>query len=473
MESTSYIRKCIPGLLALMLLIAPSADAQFVEDALRLNYGTLGSGARAFSMGTAYIAIADDFSAVFYNPAGLAQVRRFEISGGLRHTSVRNDVLHLGSVTRTTGSSTALDNLGIVIPVPTIQGSLTLAIGYNRVNDFTQVSSFEGFNENDSIIPDLFYSRDMMSYFLDLADSNGVPFYLGNLDQRGSLNERGSVNNWSLSGGIEAAPDVYLGLTLNLISGRYRHTFTFEEEDTRNLYDVPPDDLDYLLVEDRIDARLTGFNMIAGGLYTVNSFLRIGGTIQTPTRYSIEEDYDTYGFSQFSAPGDFLEDEFDAAIDYDVSTPWKFGIGASVQLSRLIVSAAVDYQDWSQLEFRNAPRSILDNNRIIRDELEGTTNFRLGAEFTLPTAPVAIRGGYIFEPSPYRNAPSEFNRRYITGGIGITLQNDISLDLGLTYGMWESDLFLYEFPAQNTWVARFVNEDLVKRSMTFTFRYRF
>jgi len=477
------MKRLIIGTTLLVLLIMPKLEAQFLEDALRLDYGMLGSGARSLSMGTAYLAVADDFSATFYNPAGLAQMRQFEISGGLRHTNFRNDAFYLGSTNDYRASKTNLDNLGIVIPVPTIQGSLTFAIGYNRVNDLTQVSSFDGFNESDSIIPDLFLSRDEMSYFLFLSDETGATPFMGDLQQYGTQEEFGSINNWSFSGGIEVVPNFFLGTTLNLISGSYRHTFTFEEVDIFNVYDTFPDDLEYLFVEDNIDARISGFNAIFGGLFKAGNIIRFGATIQTPTRYSIEEDYTTFGQSRFTTPDEdgfnSYEDEFDAFIDYDVSTPWKFGVGAAVSLVGLTVSAAVDYQDWTQLEFRNAPSEVMAINRTIRERLEPTTNLRTGAEFNLPIIPLAVRGGFIYQPTPYKDAPSELNRKYLTGGIGVRVQDAIYLDLAITRGFWESDLTIYDYDIwnenQNRWqpVTRIVNEDITKNSVTFSFRYRF
>jgi len=469
--------------LAMIILITPKSEAQFLEDALRLDYGMLGSGGRALSMGTAYLPIANDFSATFYNPAGLAQIRKFEISGGLRHTSFNNDASYLGNITGYRASSTNLDNLGLVIPVPTVQGSLTFAIGYNRVNDFTQVTSFEAFNENDSIIPDLFLTRDEMSYYLYLSDEFGATPFTGYLQQYGTQEEFGSVNNWSFSGGIEVVPNFFLGTTLNLISGRYQHTFIFEEEDTRNEYDTFPDDFEYLYVEDNIDARLSGVNAIFGGLFNLNNIFSFGATIQTPTRYSIEEDYSTYGRSRFTSIDDegfnTYEDDFSAFIDYDVSTPWKFGVGASFSLAGLTVAGAIDYQDWSQLEFRNAPSEIMSINRTIRESLEPTTNLRAGAEFKFPMIPLAVRGGFIHQPSPYVDAPSKLNRNYLTGGIGIEIQDAIYLDLAIIRGMWESELTIYDYDiwneSQGMWqaVTRIVDEDNTKNSIVFSFRYRF
>lgn len=475
--------RLILSVLSVILIVAPGLKAQFLEDALRIEYGLLGSGARSLGMGTSFLAVSDDFSATFYNPAGLAQIRQYELSGGIRNTGFRNNAFYLGNETETRSSSTNLDNLGIVIPVPTIQGSLTFAIGYNRVNDFTQISNFEGFNGNDSIIPDLFLTRDEMSYFLYVSDSTGATPFMGDLYQRGSQEESGSINHWSFSGGIELVPNFYVGATLNLISGRYRHLFTFEEEDIENFYDTFPDDFEYLYVEDTIDARISGFNAHLGGLYNLNGLIRLGGTIRTPTRYSIEEDYATYGRSRFTTPVDdgfnSYEDEFDAMIDYDVSTPWQFSGGAALSLPFVTVSVSADYRDWTQLEFRNAPASVMAINRTIRDVLEPTTNIRAGAEVSLPVLPLRLRGGYIHQPTPYKNAPSELNRNYLTAGVGVKIQDTIYLDLAIVRGMWESDLFVYDYEIwnanQGAWqaVTRVVNEDIIKNSVIFSFRYRF
>lgn len=53
---------------------AQEAEATFLDG--------LGAGARAMAMGSAYTAAADDLFAVYYNPAGLAQLERHEVVAG-------------------------------------------------------------------------------------------------------------------------------------------------------------------------------------------------------------------------------------------------------------------------------------------------------------------------------------------------------------------------------------------------------
>jgi len=94
-------------------------------------------------MGGAYIGVADDYSASFWNPAGLAQMRRLEFTGGIINTNYSNNATFFGNSSTATNSSTALDNLGFVFPVPTSRGSLVFAAGYNRVNTFTSALSIQ------------------------------------------------------------------------------------------------------------------------------------------------------------------------------------------------------------------------------------------------------------------------------------------------------------------------------------------
>ena len=55
------------------LLLASPSHAAFEQ---------IGAGARAIGMASAFTAISDDVHAVYYNPAGLPQVRRPEFTAG-------------------------------------------------------------------------------------------------------------------------------------------------------------------------------------------------------------------------------------------------------------------------------------------------------------------------------------------------------------------------------------------------------
>ena len=61
-----------------------------------------GVGARAMAMGGAYTAVSDDYAALYYNPAGMGQIRRTALSGTLSFLSMENKATFMGVQTAET-----------------------------------------------------------------------------------------------------------------------------------------------------------------------------------------------------------------------------------------------------------------------------------------------------------------------------------------------------------------------------------
>ncbi len=69
------------GILALCLITAPPAALAADPGLTVLSFLKLGAGARAASMGDAYVAVAKDASAAYWNPAGLLGIERNDVMG--------------------------------------------------------------------------------------------------------------------------------------------------------------------------------------------------------------------------------------------------------------------------------------------------------------------------------------------------------------------------------------------------------
>ena len=52
---------------------------------LSANFIGINDGARSLGMGNAFVALSDDGSAVFYNPAGLARINQLSIAASLEN----------------------------------------------------------------------------------------------------------------------------------------------------------------------------------------------------------------------------------------------------------------------------------------------------------------------------------------------------------------------------------------------------
>jgi len=87
------MRMLVAGLLVGFVMSAPAAG-----QGISLNRP--GSGARAAGMGNAFIAVSDDGTAASWNPAGLSQLRRPELSVVFNASRRAEDLDGFGAVDR-------------------------------------------------------------------------------------------------------------------------------------------------------------------------------------------------------------------------------------------------------------------------------------------------------------------------------------------------------------------------------------
>jgi long-subunit fatty acid transport protein len=425
-----------------MLLISSSVKAQFIEDALRFALPGNGSGARALGMGNAYIGISDDYSAVWWNPAGLAQIKKFEFTGGLSNFSYNNDATFMGTKTTFSNSATSLNNIGFVFPYPTVRGSLVFAVGYNRTNDLTTGLGFGGFNPFSSIIPTLLSSdkSNNIPYQIWLTDNKGTYTPIQkNVYQSGEVTEGGSLGNWAFSGAMDVAPNLSIGVSLFILTGSYTYTRSFREEDTKNIYNFL-DTLNYsnidfnkLTLEDNITGSFSGIGASFGIHYRLKDIARFGLTIKTPFRYYIKEDFSTNGISLFDN-GDTFDYSTLGTGEYDVITPFVFSGGGSFSFKGLILSGDFEWIDYTQIEFANASADLLSLNKDIKNTFRSVVNLRGGAEYTIPDVNLKLRAGFSLYPSAYKNDPSDYDRKQISFGLGYLVDESLMLDAGYSLG---------------------------------------
>ncbi|MBI2618485.1 MAG: outer membrane protein transport protein [Ignavibacteriales bacterium] len=490
------------SILGLLLAgVASTGSAQFAEDVLRFSQFGLGVGGRTLGMGTASVGVADDYSALFWNPAGLAQMRNYEFSAGISYHGYNNSTQFLGSKTASSDDVINLNNLGIVYPVPTVRGSLTFAFGFNRVANYTTNAEFSGYNSASSIIPTLMpdvnlyaMSQSELKDFLDnnipyqlfLADTaNGrlVTNLLGNVEQSVRVREGGGMNHWSFGGALDVAKDFSLGASVSVVSGSYSYIREYQESDVNNVYQKSPGDtfgeFDHFRLTSTINSSITGFNALFGLMYRKQGLYRIGFTVRTPTYYTIDETFSDEARSRFDPnevpPASTLIDEYDIAFDgrteYKVITPLKLTLGASLQLRDwLVLSGDAEYTDWREMKFDTPNADLESENRLIQTLYRPTVNLRGGAEVTLWEYGVKLRGGIALNPSPYEGDPPEFNQFYYTAGAGLQLDKDVWLNAGYALGNWKTfrdNYFGGSFPPSRT------SENITTNSVNVTLSVRF
>lgn len=468
----------MPVIVALLLLTT-GAYSQFPEDALRLSFPGLGVGARSLGMGMAYTGVANDFSASYWNPAGLGQMHLNEVSLGMDNIGFNNTGSLYGAGQSFSNSATNLNSLGLVYAVPTAKGSFVIALGYGRQMDFTTGLSFRGFNPQSSIIqswaPDGAGVTDPsgnLAYELYLANFDTISHrwdskILNNVTQSGQVLEGGGLNHVSASAGVEAARDLYLGATLNFLTGSYTYTRNYNENDLNNTWSVLPFDFSSLSLLETVESDISGFTANLGMLYKFGSNSRLGITIKTPSWITVRETYSQSGTSDFDNGDHFSYVVADGATnEYDITTPFVFSAGLSHSIADFMIAASIDYTDWSQMEFRNADQRLLNLNTDIKQIFGQTINMKVGGEYAFPMTGLRLRAGYAYFPSPYKGDPSSRDHKYITGGLGFIIQDAIAIDFAYAHGAWENFISNYD----NTSV---VNESVTTNNIVGTVSYRF
>jgi long-subunit fatty acid transport protein len=496
-QSISITRTAL-GFALVVLMSTGSVRAQFAEDVLRFSTFNLGIGARSAGMGNVSVGLADDYSALFTNPAGLASLRSYEFSVGMSNSGYANDATFFGSTLNVNERVTNLNNVGLVYPVPTKRGSLVFAFGFARVANYSTAASFKGFNPSNSIVEAL--TPDVNLNSMSAADrksllDNNIPFQIflsdsvrgrlypnvtDSVQQEGNVREGGGLNSWSLGGAVEMAKGLTLGFGLNLLSGSYTYDRLFTESDVRNVYHYgPPFDLDRFRYESSVNSDISGYNAVVGLMYRKQGRYKVGLTVRTPTYYDVSEDFSDVGDSWF----DIWQDKVDhyqlknsGSTKYNIQTPFVFSGGASFQVTDwLLLAGDVEYTDWTEMEFTNTDnQDLIDENRVIRDVFRATTNLRGGAEITLFNLGLKLRGGAVYNPSPYLADQNtrDYDQLYFTGGIGLAVDENVFINGSIAYGKWKTFRDNYYLPGLAAAASR-TSESVNTNALNVTLSYRF
>ena len=368
-----------------------SQDEDLVYEPTAANFSLV--GARALAMGGAQIAVANDGTALVYNPAGLARVTRIELSGGLTHQRMDNQSGWVFSpqFDGPLQNNTRFSSANLVLPVPTYRGSLVLALGVNRVKSFDRTMEFSGM---------------------------GLDFEQG---EQGIESETGGIYVWSFGGAVDVSPNVSVGGALNLWNGKDNYTWFYEDP--------------WTYVDSRIVDRYSGFNVKLGVRVQPNKYLVLGGTIDSPVTLTIEEDED------YVYEGDVESIQEYNTYEYKITLPFSMGVGAALTLNNLTLAGDLGYTDWTQMEYKRLEWVGLANRQIKRTYTDAI-RFNLGAEYLIPQASTSLRAGFYHDPVPYRSELVKKNRYFFTAGVGFLIDQVMTLDLAWAHGSWELQDFI-------------------------------
>ena len=405
-------------ILAIALLCVWVGGAAAQEERAIDNFA--GVGVRAMGMGGAFVGVADDFTAMYWNPAGLAQMQRREVQVSFLRNSRANDSIFNGTPGRSELTNTRFGSLGFVYPYPVYRGSLVLAAGLTRIKDFDWSLNLKG--EDQGLAADH------------------------------ALQHEGELALAGVSAAIDVSSAVSLGATLGLVSGEDEAVNEFDWADLQNEFDeqrflardsftdeyqwTPYAVLGVMLRTPRDKPRYRlGATFVTGGTHKIRYVFR--GS-PSDTGYSSVE-YDDGTVEEFS-------DE-EARNTYELALPFEFGVGASAEaLPGLTLAGSLHLAEWSQSEYEGDDDGLRADTSF-ETQYRDVLRYHVGVEYQVPVVALDLRAGYFVDPVPFigpRDPDSddppiriEEDRRFITLGAGILIDEAMQIDLAWVRGAFK------------------------------------
>jgi len=387
-----------------MSLAVLSLACGLFANGLNLN----GLGARPASMGGAFVGLADDFTAVFWNPAGLALLkgRTFGLAGELLLPSARFTLDPTFSMeTKAKGYGAGL--VGYFQP---IGDRIVVGLGAYTLSGLGADWASQGFEEA------LVYPLPP-AYFTPSLESYRWRSFIGSITLAPSIAVK--VNDWML-----------LGATFNLSYGFFQ---TSQWAETAVLPTKPPTLVN--LGQQDLDVNGWGFGATFGLLIKPSDWLSVGLTWRTQTNMSLSG---TMGIENLDRLG--LPVSSDTNLDVPNPT-WLAGGIAVKPLDRLTVTFDLQWTNWAKLGTIELVFADPEWAETLTDEAALVLNWkdslqvRGGVEYAMGT--FALRAGYYYDPAP---APDEtmnvlipsFTYNSFNAGFGYA-KDRWKIDFGLEY----------------------------------------
>ena len=366
----------------------------------------VGSGARAAGLGGAFIAVADDATAASWNPAGLVQLERLEISvvGSFYHQREKIgsdweiENVNVSEGTNRSGNAD-LNYLGAVYPFEAWNRNVVISLSYQKKLDF--------------------HKRANLSTRQDFGANGGAPITLLNHVE---FEQSGGLVTVSPALAIQIVPNLSLGVALNCWTREIYNGSSWEVYTHLRGLEVKGGEVnrEYESVEEVKFLGFTGTNATFGLLWTNFKGLSIGTFYELGFKARVGQDH-TF-ISKSGAHDRIYNFQYNLKIDM----PPSYGLGFSYRFNdRLMISTDVTRVEWS--EFVLTDEMGRKTNLMGTDHGDGdpetTHTVRLGAEYLwfLERFLLATRAGAFYDPQPSSGAPKDYYGFSL--GAGIILKN--------------------------------------------------
>ncbi|MBP5741547.1 MAG: hypothetical protein J6W59_07335, partial [Bacteroidales bacterium] len=480
----------------LLLFAAVSLQAQTLDGALMAAENNYYGTARSMALGNAVSALGGDLGSIGINPAGsaVANFSQVTFTPGFTMSRIGTDYTSpekYTSFNQLNKSYGRFPNVGTSLVFP-MGGGNSMSFGFlaNATNYFNETISVYGQNASTSqlgffaqmasgIPHSVFEDGESGYYDLQTAfdaylideindtddqyigatenkyfdDDGNIYVELGDEIGQNYLRKRsGYKTDILFNFGFNIQDQLYLGLNVGLPIMEFTDDFTFRESALRDGYFQTG----FRKSEAYEYVSYSGVGAYAkfGAIWRPIGGLRVAATYQTPTSFTIDEEYgwsgvvdasDITGNTRKSADGDF---------SYNLTTPSIFSLGAAYVIGDFGL-VSFDWERTNYAKMYYAPERMdhdyydgyfADVNTEIRNDAGSSNQYRVGAELRL-TPVFTLRGGYA-ENNRKLSDGKYSTRRSISGGLGLVSNGSFFADLALRWNILP-DYFNYPYDLYN------------------------
>ncbi len=389
------------ALLIASLLVAGSAAAQGGPPTFQISFSN--PGARSMGLGGAFVALADDATAAFANPAGLVQLIRPEVSVEGRYWSYSTPFTEGG---RVTGQPTGI--------------GLDSTAGLRTARSEEE---FAGLSFLSVVYPrgrwSLALYRHQLARFQFRSETQGLFFELqpGTVDRARDIRATLDIDilSYGFAGAFRVSDALSVGLGITYFDGSLTWTGSqfFIDEFPDTFYE-PNSYLPgrmwgqaVLIVDD------TDWDMNLGFLWTLSERWRVGGVYRRGPEFTYDAE-ERAGPAHEAPEGSLGNTAYDVPIGF----PDVYGLGLAYRSAG--GSLTVGFE-WDRVEYSAIIDTIASD--VVETEavvLEDGDEYHLGVEIVVleSTPLIAVRGGVWFDPDHRIRSenPDPLDRALLTQG---------------------------------------------------------
>jgi hypothetical protein len=371
---------------------------------------SIGIGTRAYGMANEFTALSNDFSALYWNPAGLAfvPVREVHLAVDVSRQSVETECG--GSADTSWQQRFRISSAGLLQSLPTSRGGYAFALGYSSPFIFDDISNSSG--------PDVYKGRKPLEGYSDTLFAGDAL-----VRERSDHSTTGQCNLWDAGMGWQLAQGFSFGFAVGLLVG---------SEDRRNEYVSHTAQGPFENSEVHIARVYFGYDARIGFLYTTAQNLFIGCRLELPRRATVAENYTEQSF--------ISSDRFGTTSYGTLKSSLSGAIGAAYTLPFMTLSSDITF------------RSPLPDALPKSDAAYWKEGIGLGVEVPVRWVSSILRGGYSysqFDPSSMQITwdggvvdldPTYtvlHDRQMFTIGYTLLAGPAISLDAAYGYTLWK------------------------------------